>query len=326
MHAARPRVLLADDQAAFRKVASHLLAASCDVVALACDGRQALTMAKQLRPEVVVLDISMPELNGFETLEHLRRDLPDARVIFCTMHGDDEIAAAAVKAGAHGFVVKSRMYVDLISAIEHALANRVFVPSLPSLRSVPANRHTLVLHGSDARFFDEVSQLVGPTLRAGDPVVVVTCEATRAGIAQRLRAGHIDLSLLAERSQYVEQDAAVALSQVMHHGSPDQESLLKLIDDFERVRLSAPNGPRSRLTIVADLTVALWRGGDFAGALALERSWDELTRTLPFSTVCVIPADCLAPSDGGLHFQTLCEAHSAVTVGALSRRRINHPG
>src|SRR3954463_3777278 len=90
-HAARPRVLLADDQAAFRKVASHLLAPACDVVALACDGRQALAMAKQLRPEVVVLDVSMPELNGFEALEHLRRDLPDARVIFCTMHGDDEI-------------------------------------------------------------------------------------------------------------------------------------------------------------------------------------------------------------------------------------------
>jgi CheY-like chemotaxis protein len=306
-------------------VAGDLLARACDVVGSACDGREALVMAQHLRPEVVVLDVSMPELNGFETLEHLRRDLPDIRVIFCTMHGEDEIVAAALQAGAHGYVLKSRMHVDLISAIEHALANRLFVPSLPSLRSVPANRHTLVLHAGDGRFLDEVSHLVGRTLRSGDPVVVVTCEATRVGIAQRLRAGHINVSLLADRGQYAEQDAAVALSQVMRRGSPNQETLLKMIDDFELVRLSAPNGPQSRLTIVADLTVALWQGGDFAGALALERSWDDLTRTLPFSTLCVIAADCLASSEAGLHFPTLCEAHSAVSVGRVSARRINQP-
>src|SRR5687768_14627042 len=128
---------------------------------MASDGRQALEMARHLRPEVVVLDISMPELNGFQTLEHLRRDLPDTRVIFCTLHGEDEIVAAAVNAGAHGYVLKSRIHIDLISAIEHALADRLFVPSLASLRSVAANRHTLVLHAEDGRFLDELCQLVG---------------------------------------------------------------------------------------------------------------------------------------------------------------------
>ena len=100
---------------------------------------------------------------------------------------------------------------------------------------------------------------------------------------------------------------------------------MEMIYAFDRLRLSAPNGLRSRLTIVADLTVALWRGGEFEAALALERSWDELTHTFPFSTVCVIPTDCFARSEAGLHFPTLCEAHSAVTVGASYSPRINHP-
>jgi CheY-like chemotaxis protein len=321
----KPRVLLADDHVAFLEAASHLLDPVCDVVALASNGRQALEIAKDLRPEVVVLDVSMPELNGFQTLEHLRRDLPDTRVIFCTLHGMDEIVALALNAGAHGYVLKSRIHVDLISAIEHALADRLFVPSLGSLRSVAANWHTLVLHAEDGRFLDEVCQLVGPTLRSGNPVVVVTCEATRVGIARRLRARHINLPLMADRGQYVEQDSAAALSHVMGDGSPDQERLTDMIYDFDRLRLSAPNGPRSRLTIVADLTVALWRSAEFEAALALERIWDELTRTFPFSTVCVIPTDCFARSEAGLHFPTLCEAHSAVTVGASHSPRINHP-
>jgi CheY-like chemotaxis protein len=318
----KPRVLLADDHFAFLDTVNHLLQPAFDVVALASDGRQALEMARHLRPEVVVLDISMPELNGFQTLEHLRRDLPDTRVIFCTLHGEEEMVAAAVNGGAHGYVLKSRIHQDLIIAIEHALADRLFVPSLASLRSVAANRHTLVLHAEDGRFLDEVGQLVGPTLRSGNPVVVVTCEATRVGLAQRLRARHINLPLMADRGQYVEQDSAVALSHVM---GADQERLTEMIYDFERLRLSAPNGPRSRLTIVSDLTVALWRGAQFEAALALERVWDELTRPFPFSTVCVIPTDCFARSEAGGHFPTLCEAHSAVTVGASHSPRIDHP-
>jgi DNA-binding NarL/FixJ family response regulator len=321
----KPRVLLADDHVAFLEAAIDLLYPACDVVGLASDGRQALEMAKDLRPEVVVLDVSMPKLNGFQTLEHLRRDLPDTRVIFCTLHGMDEIVAAALNAGAHGYVLKSRIHVDLTSAIEHALADRLFVPSLASLRSVAANRHTLVLHAENDRFLEDVCQLVGPTLRSGDPVVVVTCEATRVGIAQCLRGRHINPSLVADRGQYVEQDSAAALSHVMRDGSPDQERLMEMIHDFDGLRLSAPNGLRSRLTIVADLTVALWRGGEFEAAVALERIWNELTRTFPFSTVCVIPTDCFARSEAGLHFPTLCDAHSAVTVGASYSPRITHP-
>jgi CheY-like chemotaxis protein len=321
----KPRVLLADDHFAFLEAASRLLEPGCDVVARASNGRQALEMARHLRPEVVVLDVSMPELDGFQTLEHLRRDLPDIRVIFCTLHAMDEMVAAALNAGAHGYVLKSRMRQDLISAIEHALADRLFVPSLASLRSVAANRHTLVLHGENDRFLDEVCQLVGPTLRSGSPVVVVTCEATRVGIARGLRARHINLPLLADRGLYVEQDSAVALSHAVRDGSPDRERLMEMIHDFDRLRLSAANEPRSRLTIVADLTVALWRGGEFEVALALERMWDELTHTFPFSTVCVIPADCFARPEAGLHFPTLCEAHSAVTVGGSYSPASQHP-
>jgi DNA-binding NarL/FixJ family response regulator len=317
---ARPRVLLADDYIPFLESVSRLLAAAFDVVAIAGDGRQALDLARRLRPDVVVLDISMPDLNGFQTLEQLRRDGPETRVVFLTMHGDDELVVAAINAGAHGYVLKSRIHLDLISAIDHALAGRLFVPSLTSLSTVAGIGHTLQFHTNDSHFLDEVSQLVGATLRSGEQVVIVTSEATRIGVAQRLQARQMNLAMLAQRGQYVAQDSALALSQVMHDGRPDKERLAEIIRDLDRFRLTGPNGPRGRLTIFGDITVSLCRNGDFEAALELEGIWNELTRALPFFTVCSYPIDCFEHSEARNQLPNVCAEHSAVTSGIFARR------
>src|SRR4029077_8377374 len=141
--------------------------------ALAGDGRQALDLARRLRPDVVVLDVAMPELDGFQTLEQLRRDGPEPRVVFLTLHRDDEFVSAAINAGADGYVLKSRTRVDLISAINHALAGRLFVPSLTSLSPAAGSRHAVQVHANDTLCVDEVSQLVAATLRSGEQVVLV---------------------------------------------------------------------------------------------------------------------------------------------------------
>jgi len=311
---ARPRVLLADDHTHIRESVSRLLAAAFDIVATATDGRQALDLARRLRPDVVVMDVGMPDLDGFQTLEQLRRDGLEARIVFLTMHSDDEFVAAAINGGAHGYVLKWRMNVDLISAIDHALAGRLFVPSLTSLSTVAGSRHAVQFHANDSHFLDEVSKLVGATLRSGEQVVLVTSESTRNGVAQRLQARQIDLAMLAERGQYVAQDSALALSQVMHDGRPDKEHLAEIIHGLDRLRLAVPNGP-GRLTIFGDMTVSLCRNGDFEAALELERIWNDLTRALPFFTVCSYPIDCFENSEALNLLSNVCAAHSAVTSG-----------
>jgi DNA-binding NarL/FixJ family response regulator len=312
---AKPRVLLADDHIPFLESVSRLLAPAFDIVAIASEGRQALDLARRLRPDVVVLDVAMPDLNGFQTLEQLRRDDSETRVVFLTMHRDDEFVAAAINAGAHGYVLKSHIHWDLTSAIDHALAGRLFVPSLTSLSTVAGSRHTVQFHANDSHFLDEVSQLVGATLRSGEQVVIVTSEATRIGVARRLQARQMNLAMLAERGQYVAQDSALALSQVIHEGRPDQERLAEFIHGLDQVRLAVPNGPRGRLTIVGDMTVSLCRNGDFEAVLELERIWNELTRPLPFFTVCSYPIDCFEHSEARNQLSNVCAAHSAVTSG-----------
>ena len=310
---ARPRVLLADDHTTFLESVSRFLAAAFDIVALAGDGRQALDLVRRLRPDVVVLDVAMPELDGFQTLEQLRRDVPETRVVFLTMHRDDEFVFAAINGGAHGYVLKSRVHLDLISAIDHALAGRLFVPSLTSLSSVAGSRHTVQFHANDRHFLDEVSRLIGATLQSGEQVVIVTSEAIRIGVAQRLQARQMNLTMLAERGQYVEQDSALALSHVMHDGRPDKERLAEIIRGLDRLRLAAPDGPRRRLTVFGDATVSLCRNGNFAAALEIERIWDELTRPLPLFTVCSYPIDCFEHLEARKQLSNVCAEHSAVT-------------
>ena len=97
----------------------------------------------------------------------------------------------------------------------------------------------------------------------------------------------MNVLMLAAQGQYVALDSALSLvAGDARRDNLTRSASWRSIYGLDRLRLPAPNGPRRRLTIWADLTVALWRRGEFEAALALERIWDELTRPLPFSTVC----------------------------------------
>jgi hypothetical protein len=110
-------------------------------------------------------------------------------------------------------------------------------------------------------------------------------------------------------------DSALALSQVMHDGRPEKERLAEIIHGRDRLRLAVPNGPRGRLTLVGDMAASLCRDGDFEAALELERIWNDLTRALPFFTVCSYPIDCFENSEALNLLSNVCAAHSAVTSG-----------
>ncbi len=129
----RIRVLLADDHEAMLDRVANLLAGECDVIGTATDGRQALDAAKQLKPDVLVLDISMPVMNGIETAHRLKEAGVKARIIFLTVHDDPDFAREALETGALGYVIKPRIASDLLAAIKEAHAGRSFVsPSVSS--------------------------------------------------------------------------------------------------------------------------------------------------------------------------------------------------
>src|ERR1700746_3380434 len=101
-----PRVILADDHTLIAEALHQLLASHFDVVATVADGRALLNATTSLKPDVVVVDIAMPLLNGLEAARHLKREIPGVKVIFLTMNEDPEVAMEAMNSGASGYVLK----------------------------------------------------------------------------------------------------------------------------------------------------------------------------------------------------------------------------
>lgn len=123
----RPRVLLADDHRMVAEGLKSLLSEDFDLVGTVEDGHALLTAAKKLRPDVIVADITMPRLNGIEALHLLKKQDPDIKVVFLTMHQDRAYARRALEAGAAGFVVKHAASDELVMAIYAALKGKTFI-------------------------------------------------------------------------------------------------------------------------------------------------------------------------------------------------------
>src|SRR5437588_7239331 len=110
----RPRVLLADDHRLLREAFAQLLKPTCDVVGAVADGRALLDAAPELRPDIVVLDIAMPLLNGLDAARQLKRLMPNVKVIFLTVREAPDLAADAVRAGASGHLLNSHAASELL--------------------------------------------------------------------------------------------------------------------------------------------------------------------------------------------------------------------
>jgi len=121
------RVLLVDDNAAMLSRAGAVLGPECLIVGVVQDGPAAIAAARSLKPEVIVLDISMPGMNGLEVASHLRATGSTSALVFLTVHAEDEFILAAAAAGGIGYVLKSRLVSDLPEAVREARAGRRFV-------------------------------------------------------------------------------------------------------------------------------------------------------------------------------------------------------
>jgi DNA-binding NarL/FixJ family response regulator len=123
----RTRIILGEDHKDMRERVVRLLEPEYEVVGAAEDGLALLEAAARMRPDVCVLDISMPRMNGIEAATEFRKRGSAVKVVFLTVHEDQDFVRAALAAGALGYVVKSRMGSDLRSAIREALDGRLFV-------------------------------------------------------------------------------------------------------------------------------------------------------------------------------------------------------
>lgn len=129
----RPRVLIADDHVIVAEGLRALLEPTCEVIGIVSDGRQLIAESPGLNPDVIVLDIGMPLLNGIDAAERVKELLPATKFVFLTMLDDVNLAAAVLRYGAVGFVLKHTAASELMNAVSHVLAGKPYIT--PKLRT-----------------------------------------------------------------------------------------------------------------------------------------------------------------------------------------------
>ena len=138
LSSARPRIVVADDHPLILEHVVALLQTTFDVVGTASNGKELVAEALRLHPDVIVTDITMPELDGIAGARQLRAGGCTAKLVFLTVHTRDELLEACLAGGALGYVTKAQMGADLIPAIHAALHGRRFVS-----QRKPANKRAL---------------------------------------------------------------------------------------------------------------------------------------------------------------------------------------
>jgi DNA-binding NarL/FixJ family response regulator len=181
----RPRVLLADDHQMLVDALKSVLEPRCEVVGSVTDGRSLLEAAEKLQPDVIVLDIAMPQLNGLDAGRKLRQKMPAIKLIFMTMNEDPYLIGEAFRAGASAFLMKQAAGFELIEAIEKVLkGGRYVTPRAAkgltsiSLREPKSREHAPGPSGRER----EVIQLLaeGRTMKEAASVLKITTRTVAA--------------------------------------------------------------------------------------------------------------------------------------------------
>jgi DNA-binding NarL/FixJ family response regulator len=148
MHgASRPRIVIADDHTLIAEAFHKLLENEFEVVAKVHDGHSLIEAARKLHPDVILVDIGMPLLNGLEAAQRIKRTLPDIKIIYVTINRDSDVVAEAFRGGASGYLPKTAAVSELLFAIHKALKGECYVsPQLKPLagdsRAIPETQLT----------------------------------------------------------------------------------------------------------------------------------------------------------------------------------------
>ncbi|PYX43432.1 MAG: DNA-binding response regulator [Acidobacteria bacterium] len=126
----RARLLIADDHTLLAEACKNLLEPEFQVIGIVNNGRDLLRVAESLKPDLVILDIAMPQLNALDAGEQLKRALPSCKLVFMTMNMEPDVAAEAFRRGASGYVVKSATVLELVTAVRRALRSESYLSPL----------------------------------------------------------------------------------------------------------------------------------------------------------------------------------------------------
>jgi DNA-binding NarL/FixJ family response regulator len=315
------RILIADDHEGWRRQVRLLFQArpQWQVIAEASDGPEAIQKAEALKPDLIVLDIGLPELNGIEAARRIRKLSPSSKIIFLSQYNSQDVVQAALSTGALGYVCKTDARRALLPAADAVLRGRQFVSSslegyefTGSSGEKAPHRHEVLFYSDDIVLLDSVTRSIAGALKAGNAAMVVATQAHRDSLLQKLKAGGVDTDGALQQGTYISLDAADTLSTFMVHDWPDTvrflEGFAKLIESTSK----AAKAEHPRVTIFGEGVALLWAEGKADAAIRIEQLSNELAKTHKVDILCAYPLSSFHGEEDEHVFQSICAEHSAI--------------
>jgi CheY-like chemotaxis protein len=301
------KILVVEDHARFRqRICAALLRRAEFQTVEAADGLEGVRKAEELQPDLILLDINMPKMNGFEAAKQIRRLAPRARLLFMSQESSPDVVRQALGLGAHGYIHKISVATDLRPAIDAVLAGQRFVSrslAFTGPTDAPApRRHEVLFCPDDAAVVDGFTRCIAVALNAADAAIVLVTESHRTHLVQALRAQGVDIDGAIERGACLLFDADVA---------PDPVRFLEAIDGV-RAAAAAAGKAHPRVAFCGERAGRLWAAGRTAEAVQLEQLCGELAHDVDI--LCAYPVP-YTNDDQAL--TRICAEHTAVSAPSL---------
>jgi DNA-binding NarL/FixJ family response regulator len=328
------RVLVVDDYEPFRRFVCSTLEKKPDfeIVGEASDGLEAVQKAEALQPDLMVLDIGLPTLNGIEVARRIRKLCPECKMLFMSQESSADVAQETFRLGAMGYVVKSHAGSELFVALEEVCQGRQFVsrglsghswvsaadaqspghllpqevlPALVPEKTQTVRSHEVQFYPDDESFVDGFTGYIKAALLNGNAVIVVATESHQKSLLQSLQDHGASIATAIEQGRCLSLDVADTLSTFMVNDLPDPMRFFKVVGGLIATAQATAGRP-SRVTICGECASILWAEGNADGAIQVEQLCNQLTKRYPMDILCGFSLTSFYRDEDKQVFQRIC--------------------
>ena len=315
-------VLVVDDYEPWRRFVLSSLQKwpELQFVGEAADGQEAVQKSRQLRPDLILLDIGLPSMNGIEAAKQIRQELPNARILFCSENRFPDVVEEALRASAGGYVSKSDAGRDLLSAVISVIGGKRFVSrrlaghsfAETSETGIRYQGHAVQFYTDDAVLLDGLAALFRGSLGEGRSVAAIMTSSHQSGLEKRLLTQGVDLREATQNGRLCTLDADLALSEFMLPAGPSCERFLlefgNILHKLEDTSVEKGSG----VVVFGEMVAVLWAQKKYDAAIRLEELWNELGLTSSFYLSCAYPANIFRDGLTLFPYAEICAQHSHV--------------
>jgi DNA-binding NarL/FixJ family response regulator len=310
------------------------------VVWEAHDGVEAVEKARKLHPDLIMLDISLPRVNGIEAARQIRQLAPSCKILFTSEYRSWEIAEEALRSGALGYLVKLDAGGELLQAVEAVLQGKQFISaSLAGHHLKEKSRETAAFHprpktmvkppvsgsgtgtvpchevefySDDQWLLDRLTRFVGSALNIGNVAIVIATASHRQELILRLETFGLDIRTVIKQGRYIALDATDTLLQFMANGRPDPIRFMEKFGNLIQTASRDARDSQRRVAVFGEGVQILLEKGNVEAAIGIEKLCNRLTQSYNVDILCGYFLGDVAVRVNDPIIQRISAEHSAV--------------